>query len=864
MAEPLSDYRRKRRFDDTPEPSGGDGPDAPPADEAAPGPAHGAAADAPRFVVHEHHATRLHWDLRLEHEGVLASWAVPNGIPADPEHNRKAVHTEDHPLEYIDFSGTIPVGNYGAGEMSIWDHGTYTLEKWREKEVMVVFHGQRLRGRYVLFPAGKDPKDWMIHRMDPPEDETARELPDQLEPMLAKAGTLPRDPDDWAFEVKWDGVRAVVHSQPGRIHLLSRNGNDVTAAYPELRALNPALSSHDAILDGEIVAFDDDGRPSFQALQSRMHARGTHVKRLAEKRPVTLMLFDLLWLDGHSLVDLPWEERRERLEALGLDGPHWQVPPAHVGAGEALLAATAQQDLEGVIAKRLDAPYRPGRRSDAWLKIKNEQRQEFVVGGWMPGKGGRAGVLGSLQLGVYDEDGDLRYAGGVGTGFDQATLRELTGKLERLERKTTPFAGRQPPRGVRFARPSLVCEVRFAEWTGDGSIRHGSFQGLRDDKDAKDVVRELPAPQGAAEDAEPAPDAEPTPGETAAQDGIPAPDETTPPKDTKPRARSAAQKETPVHADDDLIPTAGKAVEIEVEGRTLKLSNLEKVLYPETGFTKAQVLAYYARIAPVLLAQLRDHPVTFKRYPNGVDGKAFFEKNATAHRPDWVQTTPVPHTKKTGEINFVLLQDLPTLLWAANLAALELHPSLSHGDPKAPGGVTGPRSLVFDLDPGPGTTIVECCRVALAIRETLDQLGLEGYAKTSGSKGLQLYFPLNSDVGYDRTKPFAHAVAALMERHLPDLVVSRMKKDLRGGKVLIDWSQNDEHKTTVGVYSLRARARPSVSTPVTWDEVKHCEDSGDPDELVFLTDDVLARVERDGDLFGPLLSQVQELPELGG
>ncbi|WP_210493688.1 DNA ligase D [Patulibacter sp. SYSU D01012] len=826
MAERLQEYRRKRRFGETPEPD--DAPDAP----APP-------ADAPRFVVHEHHATRLHWDLRLEHEGVLASFAIPNGIPDDPRHNRKAVHTEDHPLKYLDFKGTIPEGNYGAGQMTIWDTGTYTCEKWRTDEIIVVFHGDRLRGKYVLFRAGKAEKDWMIHRMDPPVDATAEELPARVEPMLAKAAAMPRDESGWAFEVKWDGIRAIARSLPGRLHLESRNGNDVTAAYPELRALNRALSSHGAVLDGEIVAFDDDGRPSFQALQSRMHARGSHVRRLAEAHPVTYMVFDLLWLDGHSLMDRPLEERRERLEALELDGPHWQVPPAHVGVGRALLAATAQQRLEGVIGKRLGSTYRPGRRTDDWIKVKNEQRQEFVIGGYVPGKGSRAGLMGSLQLGVYDGDGGLHYAGGVGTGFDEATLRGLTAKLRRLERKTSPFVGRQPPKDVVPVTPKLVCEVRFAEWTAEGSIRHGSFQGLRDDKAAEEVVRETPATVADADDRR---DAETVP--------TPAPD--APPTDS------------PVAPAPAGLPRTGKAAELQVDGRTLKLSNLDKVLYPAAGFTKAQVIEYYARIAPVLIAQHRDHPVTFKRYPNGVDGKAFFEKNATKHRPDWVTTTPVPHARKEGVIDFVLLQDVPTLLWAANLAALELHPSLSHGAPDAPGGVTGPRSLVFDLDPGPGTTIVECCRVGLAIREVLGQLGLDAYPKTSGSKGLQLYVPLNGETSYERTKPFALAVAGLMERHLPDLVVSRMKKDLRGGKVLIDWSQNDEHKTTIGVYSLRARELPTVSTPVSWDEVVHCEGKGAPDLLRFVTDDVLRRVERDGDLFAPLLTQVQELPELGG
>jgi bifunctional non-homologous end joining protein LigD len=883
MPEPLQEYRRKRDFDETPEPSG---------DEPAP-----AAEDAPRFVVHEHHATRLHWDLRLEHDGALASFAIPNGIPQDPAHNRKAVHTEDHPLKYLDFEATIPAGNYGAGQMTIWDSGTYVCEKWRKDEIMVVFSGERLTGKYVLFHAGKDPKDWMIHRMDPPVDETAEEMPDAIEPMLAKPGTLPGRPEDWAFEVKWDGVRAMIHSRPGRLHLFSRAGNDITPAYPELRAINPQLSSHEAILDGEIVAFDDDGHPSFQALQSRMHARGAHVKRLAEERPVTLMVFDVLWLDGHSLVDLPWTERRERLEALGLEGPHWQTPPAYPGQGEGLLAATAEQGLVGVIAKRADAVYRPGRRSDAWLKIKNEQRQEFVVGGWVPGKGGRAGVLGSLQLGVYDADGELRYAGGVGTGFDQATLKDLTAKLERLERRTSPFSGRQPPKGARFATPSLVCEVRFAEWTSDASIRHGAYQGLRDDKDAKDVVREVP-PTTAAEDANgdegEAPSAggpstgvagstRATSASASAERGAPEgaadphhiPDDVLvnalegTPERGAPVAGSATPREGPrararvATADDaaELIPSSGKSVEVEVEGRTLKLSNLDKALYPG-GFTKADVLRYYAAIAPVVLPHWRDHPMTLKRYPNGVEEKAFFQKNADKHRPEWVATTTVPHGRKEGTLEYVLVNDLPTLLWAANLAAIELHPSLSLGAPDAEYGVTGPRALVFDLDPGPGASIVDCCRVALAVRDVLARFELEGVCKTSGSKGLQMYVPLGPEATYDETKPFARWLARFLETHLPDLVVSRMAKELRDRKVLIDWSQNDQAKTTVGVYSLRARPRPSVSTPVTWAEVEACEASDDPETLVFLADAVLARVAEQGDLFAPLLTLGQRLPEL--
>ncbi|HTV23958.1 MAG TPA: DNA polymerase ligase N-terminal domain-containing protein, partial [Polyangiaceae bacterium] len=386
----LRSYRRKRRFEDTPEPAGGDSP----------------SAGGQRFVVHEHHARRLHWDLRLEHDGALASWAVPNGIPDDPKRNRKAIHVEDHPLEYVDFQGEIPAGNYGAGQVSIWDHGTYTCEKWRSDEVIVTFHGERLRGKYALFRAGDDERDWMIHRMDPPVDPTATAMPDFIAPMLAKLSTLPSDESRWAFEVKWDGVRAITRSEPGRLRIHSRNGNEITDAYPELRGLNRALGSHPAMLDGEIVAFDADGRPSFQALQPRMHLRGeAAVRRQAHSVPVTYMIFDLLWFDGHSLLELPYAERRARLEQLDLEGERWQVPESFVGAGSGLLAATREQRLEGIIGKRLDSRYVSGRHS-AWAKIKNWGRQEVVIGGWTTGQGARSGSLGALLMGVHDDAGE--------------------------------------------------------------------------------------------------------------------------------------------------------------------------------------------------------------------------------------------------------------------------------------------------------------------------------------------------------------------------------------------------------------------------------------------------------------------------
>ncbi|MEA2131879.1 MAG: bifunctional non-ous end joining protein LigD, partial [Solirubrobacteraceae bacterium] len=732
-------------------------------------------------------------------DGVAASWAIPNAIPEDPKQNRLAVRTEDHPLEYLEFEGDIPKGSYGAGSMRIWDRGTYETHKFDDDKVEVTFHGERLRGRYGLFPLkrrkGEPPgKDWMIHRMDPPEDPAREPMPERLAPMLAKPAKLPDDDERWAYEIKWDGVRAIAYSEPGRIRFESRNHNDISAAYPELKAFNRALSSHSAILDGEIVSFDADGRPSFGRLQSRMHVRGeSQARRLSKEIPVAYIVFDLLWVDGHSLLELPYAERRERLRALGLDGPAWQTPEHVEGNGAAMLAASLERGLEGIVAKRLDSPYEPGRRSRCWLKIKNVRREDVVVGGWLPGEGRRRDRIGALLVGV-PEDGHLRYAGRVGTGFTDAELTRLAAVLE--QRAGSPFAGApKPPRGAVFVEPTRVAEVEFTEWTSDGMLRHPSYKGLREE-----------APASAFLDAG-----------TPVRDGV----------------------------------------EVHVGGRVLKVTNLDKVLYPKTGFTKRDVIDYYVAVAPAILAHLEDRPLTRVRFPNGVEDKSFFEKQCPSHRPEWVQTTPVHLSKKT--VDFCLCDDLPTLVWLANLAALELHTSMHLAKP-----LDRPTMMVFDLDPGPPATIVECCRVGLWLQGMFEGLGLQAFPKTSGSKGMQVYVPLNSPgATYTHTKGFAKAVAELLEASEPGLVVSRMAKAVRGGKVFIDYSQNDEHKTTVCVYSLRAREQPTVSTPITWDEARDCLDAADPRRLVFEAHQVLERVAEQGDLFAPVLSLVQEIPALG-
>ncbi|GAB3438635.1 DNA ligase D [Actinophytocola sediminis] len=798
----LAEYRKKRDPARTPEPVPGDG--------ALP------VGDNDTFVIQEHHASSLHWDVRLERDGVLVSWAVPKGLPDVPGDLRLAVHTEDHPIEYATFSGVIPKGEYGAGRMEIWDRGHYETIKWSEREVAVVFAGERARGRYTFFRSGRDGRNWMVRRSEPPADPAFVRLPETVEPMLASPGTLPTgEADEWAYEFKWDGVRALARVEGGRLELYSRKGNDITVTYPELRLLGEELGATQVWLDGEIVALVD-GRPSFAALQQRMHVHNDRQARtLAASVPVTYLVFDVLHLDGRSCLDLPHARRRALLEALELRGPAWNTSPSFVGDGPAVVATAREQELEGVIAKRRSSRYYPGRRSADWVKITEVLTLEVLIGGWRPGEGRRTGMIGSLMVGVPTDDG-VRYVGQVGTGFTDEALSLLHERLTPLVRRTSPFVDEVPrerAKGATWVSPEVVGEVVFRNWTPDGRLRAPSWRGLRSDKDPADLEPEA------------VPGAEPT--------------------EEVPRPMAEPQQQN---------------VLVEVDGKRLRLSNLDKVLYPESSFSKAQVIDYYSRVAPVLLPHLRDRPVTLRRWPDGVTAQPFYEKNAARGAPEWIRTVRLEtpgSTRGNETLDFVLLNDLPSLVWSANMAALELH--IPQWTVKEDGTRQTPDLLIFDLDPGPPATIVECCRVAVQLREVLAEHGLTAVAKTSGAKGMQLYAPITT-TAVERTSEYAKAVAEHLARADPDLIVARMAKDLRPRKVFIDWSQNNRYKTTIAPYSLRGRTTPTVSTPITWAEVERCRR---PSDLVFTAEAVLDRIDQHGDLLAGLhIDDRPTLPEI--
>jgi bifunctional non-homologous end joining protein LigD len=766
----LREFERKRDAEKTPEPFGGQ-----------------SKSGEPIFVVQRHDARRLHYDFRLERDGVLLSWAVPKGVPLDPGGRNLAVHVEDHPLDYAGFEGEIPAGQYGAGTVEIWDRGTYELvEEKSDGGLTVRLAGRRLQGVWALVPAklDGDPKNWLLIRK---RDETAPGSGGDSgrgashAPMMATLAPAPPTGRGWLFEVKWDGYRTLAYVRGGEARLVSRNGNDLTGRFASVaKEVAQAAKSPDCVLDGEVCALDERGRSSFSVMQQG-------------SGPLVFYAFDVLEIDREPLLDLPLRERRERLVRL-LDRGNRTVRLSETfDDGEALYGAAVEESLEGIIAKKTDSRYQPGKRTRDWLKIKTHGRQEFVIAGYTKGQGRRSGRLGSLVLAV-NRGGELHYAGNCGTGFTEDEIERLMRKLRPLERKTPTFAVVPKMPKVRrsdvvWVTPKLVCEVEFAEWTHDGRLRAPAYKGLREDKAPADVRREQPL-------------------ETEVRRGR----------------------------------------------RVLRLSNLDKIFWPDEEITKGDLLSYYREIAPVILPHLKNRPFTMKRYPDGWQGSHFFQKDAPKHMPEWIATEAYRSTSRESRqkrtIRYPLVNDELALLWMVNMGCIDMNTWYSRIDrPDRPDWV------LFDLDPSPDVGFPETIRVALLIKDVLDTLGLESFPKTSGADGFHVLVPLERRHTYDDTREFAEIVAGTLARMHRGLVTTEWSKAKRKG-VLVDANQNGEGKTIASVYSVRPRAGAPVSTPLRWDEVVEGLDPGD-----FTMEVVLGRVEREGDLFAGVLTTRQSLGE---
>jgi bifunctional non-homologous end joining protein LigD len=813
----LAAYRAKRDPARTPEPFG-----------ARP------LASGRRFVVHKHAARRLHYDLRLEIAGVLASWAVPKGPPGLPGDKRLAVHVEDHPLEYGDFEGVIPEGSYGAGPSIIWDSGTYRLvdgadpvEAVRQGKLDLELAGHKLRGRWALVRTSRGERDWLLIKKtdaggSPPAGAdvlerypesvvsglTIEELREgrsrlddvrarlrALDPprrrlavsdstfMLATPAATPPAGAGWLFEIKYDGVRVLAVRRNREIELVGRSGRLTTALYPEIARAGLAVPVDDFVIDGEIIALDASGRPSFQLLQNRMVLQNPRdVARVMGEVPVSAVFFDCLALDGHDLRALPLAARKACL-ALFLPRRGVVAYGDHVeGQGDAFLDAACAQGLEGVVAKRADSAY-VGRRSPAWQKIKCQERQEFVIGGYTRPHGGRP-YFGALHLGVYDA-GRLVYVGKVGTGFAARTLRSIHDALQPLRRDISPFdIGRPPGGGHVWVEPQLCAEVRFTEWTEDGAVRHPTFVGLRTDTPPHAVVREHRGrrPDGAPPGSSPVPTEGPVPPARPRR-GI--------------ASDGAATPDAPWPVPEPRVP----------------LTNLAKVFWPDEGYTKGDLIAYYERVAPLLLPYLRDRPLVLTRYPDGITGKSFYQKDAPPFVPPWIRTVRIHADEADRDIAYLVVDEADALRYVINMGTIPLHLWASRVQ-----SLDRPDWLVLDLDPK-GAPFADVIRIALVIRGLLRELGLSSFVKTSGATGLHVLLPLGARYSYEDARRFAHLLATLAVQQAPEIATVTRAIRSREGKVYVDWGQNVRGQTIAAPFSARPRSGATVSCPLRWEEV---------------------------------------------
>ena len=766
-------------------------------------------------MVQQHAARAMHYDLRLEMGGVLKSWAVPKGPSVRSHEKRLAVHVEDHPIEYADFEGVIPRDNYGAGAVILWDQGRYRLlhasdplDQLAQGTLELELQGYKLRGVWMLVRMGRGDKEWLLFSKDGSEAgaEPVEALPASIlsgltvaerkdprsrlarldrtlkrlaapatgisrkpRPMLASLGTAPFSDPGWLFEIKYDGVRVLARRRDAVVTLFGRKGDDVTRRYPEIVHALSKTAPADFLIDGEIVAMDDGGRPSFQRLQRRMHLGNRFdIEQATRTVPVRGFFFDCLEAAGRDLRALPLAQRKQGLSMFlprrGVVQCTEHVPER----GEDFYHAASANRLEGIIAKRADSRYSAGRSRD-WLKFKCRKRQEFVIGGYTK-PGGSRPRFGALHLGLY-RDGALEYVSKVGTGFDDGALGAVHQRLLALEREEPPFAAGSPAgTGHRWVEPRLVCEVEFTDWTEDGGLRHPSFLGLRDDKAPEDCRREDPPeiPTGAL-----AGDATET---------------TTPPR------RAAAAK--------------------------LALTNPDKVFWPEEGYTKSDLVDYYTAIAPLLLPYLRDRPLVLTRFPDGIHGKSFFQKDAPNFVPDWVATRRIYSKDAERDIDYFIVSDTDSLRYVANLGTIPLHIWGSRFD-----SLEYPDWLVLDLDPK-GAPFTHVVRVAREIKRILDGLEIASYVKTSGATGLHVLVPMGRRYLYEQCRTFARLLAMAGEQALPDIATVQRPLHARDGKVYIDFGQNGYGRTIAAPFSARPLPGAPVSCPLRWSEVTAKLDPG--------------------------------------
>ena len=790
----LSTYRAKRAFDRTPEPGGL-------APTAAPKP-------GGLLIVHMHDATRFHWDLRLEMNGVLMSWAVPKGPSANPADKRLAVRVEDHPLEYGDFEGVIPEGNYGAGTVIVWDRGVWVpledpYEGLEKGKLLFELRGYKLRGRWTLIKLKKTPKEWLLIKerdeyvsTEPYSNESVlsgltndelRNAKQRAEPikkeleklgapkrnlrvedtelMLAETRDEPFSKAGWLFEVKLDGYRMRAACQGGAPILYSRKGLDFTESFPEIARAIKAIPFEGMILDGELVVLNESGHPSFNKLQARAKLGAREAKRAAIESPATLYVFDLLAFEGYDLRKLPLIKRKEILQKILPPTGPLRYSEHFEKNGEALYEQVVNLGLEGIVAKKADSPYRNGRSSD-WLKIRADRIDDFVVVGFSKPKGSRGG-FGSLHVGAY-KDGRLIYCGRAGSGFSGDQLSEISATLQSLVRKTPPCDPPENgalPKGTdhTWVEPRLVCDVRYKEFTKDGLLRQSVFVRFRDDKKPEDV--QMPGHEK---------------------------------RDTGNEKDPEASVTFPV----SRVPL-----------REVKFSNLDKVFWPEEGYTKGDLIEYYRSMGPWLLPYLKNRPVVLTRYPDGINGKSFYQKDAPGFVPDWIQTIPIWSEDTQRDIQYFVANDIETLVYLVNLGTIPLHIWMSRIDD-----LTRPDWCLIDLDPkeAPFEHVIT---LAKTMKTVCDEVDMPAFIKTTGKSGLHIMLPLGRQLTYAQCLQLAMLFARLVTDQHTDVATTARTISKREGKVYVDAFQNRAGQLMVAPYSVRPSPKAPVSMPIEWDEV---------------------------------------------